>query len=159
MNDTKLDVFIFDTEEDYFCYIEAITMWVEHLEVRMCDFVGRPEVVHEQVENWESSDSVFLSKDKVSNGVFVVLDNTQWLGQVSNGLPREPGRDVTYELSIKTTYAANDLYNKTFMFFMIVLGVLAATIILMACLYRSKKKVHAQVLQTKRELKRINLQK
>ena len=27
------DVFIFSREEDYNCYIEASTMWIEHLQV------------------------------------------------------------------------------------------------------------------------------
>ena len=45
------------------------------------------------------------------------------------------------------------------MFFMITLAVLFATIILLACMYRLQKRAHAQVLQTKRELKRINLNK
>jgi len=43
---------------------------------------------------------------------------------------------VTYELTIKTTFAANDLYNKTFLGFIVLLSVLFATILLMACLYR-----------------------
>ena len=62
-------------------------------------------------------------------------------------------------MSISTTFAANDLYNKTFYAFMIALGVLFALIILMACLYRLQKKAHGSVLQTKRDLKRMNLQK
>ena len=68
-------------------------------------------------------------------------------------------RDVTYEMTIKTTFAANDLYNKVFLGFMVALGVLFATVLLMGCLYRLKKRAHAQVMQTKKELKRINLQK
>ena len=91
--------------------------------------------------------------------MFVILDNTDWLAQVSNSMPREGARDVTYELSIKSTYAANDLYNKTFLFFMVVMGTLVAGIMLMACLYRSQKKSHAQVMETKRELKRITMNK
>ena len=42
---------------------------------------------------------------------------------------------------------------------MVTLGILFATVILMACLYRMQKRAHAQVLQTKKELKRISLQK
>jgi hypothetical protein len=136
MNDTKFDVFLFDSEKDYNCYIEASHLWLDFGEVRQCDFVGKPGAVHEQVDEWKSSDSMFLSKDKVHNDVFVVLDNTGWLQQVSNSLPKEIYHDVTFELSIKTTFAANDLYNKTFLGFMVLLGVLAATIMLMACLYR-----------------------
>ena len=51
-----MDVFVFDNNEDYYCYVEAVNMWVEHLEVRSCDFVGKEGVVHEQVEEWSSSD-------------------------------------------------------------------------------------------------------
>ena len=60
-------------------------------------------------------------------------------------------------MTIKTTFAANDLYNKTFLFFMVSLGILIALVVTMACLYRQQKKNHAHVLQTKKELKRINL--
>ena len=45
------------------------------------------------------------------------------------------------------------------MFFMITIGVLFALIFLMMCLYRQQKKAHEQVLQTKKELKRITLNK
>ena len=66
---------------------------------------------------------------------------------------------MSYKLEIVTTFAANDLYNKTFEFFLITLGVLFAFIILMICLYRQQKHAHAQILETKRELKRISLNK
>jgi len=80
LTDTKFDVLVFDSNDDYNCYIEATTMWLEHLQVQSCDFLGtKPNVVHEQVEQWSTSDSVFLSKDKVHNDVFVVLDNTGWI--------------------------------------------------------------------------------
>lgn len=135
--DKKFDVFVFDSDADYNCYIYASNMWLEHGLAEECEFLGtKPDVVFEQVEEWSSSDEVFLSKDKVHNDVFVVLDNTGWLQQVSNGLPKTQFRDVTYEMNIKTTFAANDLYNKVFLGFMVALGVLFATIILMACLYR-----------------------
>ena len=62
-------------------------------------------------------------------------------------------------MTLKTTFAANDLYNKVFLGFMVTLGILFALVILMACLYRLQKRAHAQVLQTKKELKRISLQK
>ena len=47
--DKTFDVFVFDDENDYNCYVEASTMWLEHLEVVMCDFVGKEGVVFEQV--------------------------------------------------------------------------------------------------------------
>ena len=122
----------------------------------MCDFVGREGVVHEQVKEWSSSDDLFLSKEQVHNEFFVVLDNTGWLQSLSNSLPRQR-MTVSYKTEITTTFAANDLYNKTFMFFAVVLGVLLASIILMACLYRLQKRAHQQVLHTKKELKRISL--
>lgn len=102
---------------------------------------------------------MFLSMEKVHNDVFVVLDNTGWLDQVSNRPAKQNRHDVTYEVAITTTYAANDLYNKTFYGFMIALGVLFATVLLMMCLYRLQKKAHSQVMETKKELKRISLQK
>ena len=135
--DKQFDVFVFDSEEDYNCYIEASTMWLEHAQANMCDFVGsKPNSVYEQVTEWSSSDDAFLSKDTLHNDIFVVLDNTGWLQQISNGIPKTQYMDVTYEMTIKTTFAANDLYNKVFLGFMVAIGILFASVILMACLYR-----------------------
>lgn len=142
MTDEKFDVFVFDDEQDYNCYIKASTFWLEHGTAGMCDFVGKPGVVYEQVKEFSTSDDTFLSKDKVHNEVFVVLDNTGWLQQISNGIPKQEYRDITYSMSITTTFSANDLYNQVFMFFMVAIGVLFATILLMACLYRMQKKSH-----------------
>ena len=87
-------------------------MWVEYEEVMKCDFVDdKPEMYQELVSEWTSSDSVFLSIDKVHNGVFVVLDNTGWLQKVTKTLPKKIYQDVTYEMTINTTFAANNLYN------------------------------------------------
>ena len=69
----------------------------------------------EQISEWSSSDSVFLSKDKVHNDVFVVLDNTGWLQKATKTIPKKIYHNVTYEMTIKTTFAANDLYNKVFL--------------------------------------------
>ena len=140
ITDTKFDLFLFDQEEDYYCYIEASTQWVTFGKVQQCDFVGKEGVVYEQVDEWKSSDSVFLSKDKVHNDVFVVVDNTNWLGSFSNSIRKEIFHDVTYEMTIMTKFSANDTYNKTFLFFMVMIGVLFAMSILMACLYRLQKK-------------------
>ena len=74
-------------------------------------------------------------------------------------MPKLEYLTVTYMTEITTTFAANDLYNKTFMFLMVALAVLFASIILMFCLYRLQKRAHEQVLQTKKELKRITLNK
>ena len=93
------------------------------------------------------------------NDVFVVLDNSGWLQKVTKTLPKEIYHDVTYEMTVTTTFAANNLYNKVFLGFIVTLGLLFAIVVLMACLYRMQKKAHAQVMQTKKELKRINLQR
>ena len=61
---TEFDVFVFEQESDYNCYIEAMTLWVEHDELKQCDFVmDKPDSVHEQVSEWSTKDSHFLSKD------------------------------------------------------------------------------------------------
>ena len=91
----------------------------------------------EQVEEWSSSDDVFLSKDKVHNELFVVLDNTAWL-QAANNRPATSFnyQDVAYELNMVTTYRANDFYQKAFLAFMVSVSTLAAVVWLMACLIR-----------------------
>ena len=80
------------------------------------------------------------------NEVFVVLDNTAWLSQFSNMARELQVMDVAYGIEITTTFAANDLYNKTFMFFCITFGVLFALIVMMMCCYRQQKGAHEQVL-------------
>jgi len=41
----SFDVFIFTREEDYNCYIEASTIWVEHMQAKTCDFLSDDSVV------------------------------------------------------------------------------------------------------------------
>ena len=65
-----------------------------------------------------------------------MLDNTSWLSQFSNMARKPQVMNIAYKLEITTTFAANDDYNKTFMFFMITFGVLFTLIIFMMCLYR-----------------------
>ena len=56
----------------------------------MCDFVGlRPDSVKEQISEWSSADSNFLDMESHHKDVLVVLDNTGWLQQISNGIGRE----------------------------------------------------------------------
>ena len=42
---------------------------------------------------------------------------------------------------------------------MVTIGILFALVITVFCLYRNQKRAHSQVMETKKELKRINLQK
>ena len=90
------DVFIFTREEDYNCYIEASTIWVEHMQAKTCDFLSQDSVVKPQVKSWSTEDDVFLSRDKVHNDILVVLDNTNWLSSVSNRASSRTVLDVAY---------------------------------------------------------------
>ena len=155
------DVLVFDDETDYNCYIEKSRLWAEHRRAEKCDFVdNKPFVMFEKVTEWNSADPIFLSKDKAHNDILIVIDNTGYLPAVKLfDNAKQAYQDVTYEMSIKTVFAANDLYNKTFLAFMVTLGILFALILTMCCIYRMQKKSHSQVLQTKKELKRITLQK
>jgi len=155
------DVLVFDDETDYNCYIEKSRLWAEHRRPEKCDFVdNKPFVMFEKVTEWNSADPIFLSKDKAHNDILIVIDNTGYFPAVKLFDNAKPAyQDVTYEMSIKTVFAANDLYNKTFLAFMVTLGILFALILTMCCIYRMQKKSHSQVLQTKKELKRITLQK
>ena len=149
LSDDTFDVLVFDNEQDYNCYIESSTMYLAHGYSSECDFIYKEGVVYETREEWSSSDSLFLSKDKTHNDILVVLDNTAFLDQFINRIPKQVFRDVTYEMSITTVFEANDFYNKTFLFFMSTLGGLFAFILVMACIYRTQKRAHSQVMQTK----------
>ena len=92
----SFDVFIFTREEDYNCYIEASTIWVEHTQAKTCDFLSDDSVVKPQVKRWSTEDDVFLSRDKVHNDILVVLDNTNWLSSVSNRASSRTVMDVAY---------------------------------------------------------------
>ena len=111
VTDTKFDVLLLEHEQDYNCYIEQSTIWLEHGVANMCDFIGKEGVTHVQVSEWSSSDSSFLNSDLLHNDVFVILDNTGWLSQLSNSIPKTVYHDVTFEMEIKSTFAANDTYN------------------------------------------------
>lgn len=136
--DDKFDVLVFDADEDYNCYIEKSRMWAEHRIAETCDFIdNKPYVMFEKVSEWSSTDNIFLSKDVVNNDILVVLDNTGYISRVKMfDNPKKIYHDVTYDMHIKTVFAANDLYNKTFLGFMVTMGILFAMIVLMGCLYR-----------------------
>ena len=142
------DVYVFDAEEDYNCYIEKSRMWAEHYRSEKCDFINaKPFVMFEKVNEWKSSEQIFLDKDNPHNDILVVIDNTGYLASTSIFDKAKPVyQDVTYEMSTKTVFAANDLYNKTFLVFMITIAILFALILLLACLYRLQKKAHNQVM-------------
>ena len=53
----EFDVYVFDAEEDYNCYIEKSRMWAEHHRSEKCDFINsKPFVMFEKVTEWKSSD-------------------------------------------------------------------------------------------------------
>ena len=65
--------------QDYNCYIEKVTKYIDFNVIETCDFV-KPDApqVKEAIYEYESSDDI-LSYEYTHGDVFIVLDNTGWL--------------------------------------------------------------------------------
>ena len=124
------DLFLFDNEDDYNCYVEAVAVFELRGEAKTCSFFEtRPDIIHEQVKSHELQSDRFISKEHPYADVFVLVDNTGWL-QHMQGRPRPPAGVVTFSLEITTGFEANDLYNKAFIFFASVGGALVLILLI-----------------------------
>ena len=156
LDGVPFDVFVFTSDEDYNCFVEQSTLFKLQGSADMCDFVGRDgSTVQEQVTSWSSEDSDFLHKDQQTSDILVVIDNTNYMKAFSNKLRTDGDRDVTYSLQIETNFVSNDLYRTVMMGFVITFAALLFTIILNMCLYRLQRRSYNQVMQSKREIRRI----
>ena len=142
MDEAAFDIYMFKELEDYNCYIEQSTLYVQHGEASMCNFLENSSstVIKEQVTEWSNEDSDFLNKENQISDILVVIDNTNYLGPFSNRIRAEEPRDVVYDLEIKTTFSSNDLYEMVMMGFIISFGLMFALILLNCCLYRLQRR-------------------
>ena len=101
----------------------------------MCDFMGKPGVITEQVKEWSTDDSEFLTFENVSSDLKVVIDNTGYAKPFSNMMRSDSQFDVTYELSIQTEFISNDLYRTVMYGFLIAFASLVAVILINLVLY------------------------
>ena len=65
MDEAAFDIYMFKELEDYNCYIEQSTLYVQHGEASMCNFLENSSstVIKEQVTEWSNEDSDFLNKE------------------------------------------------------------------------------------------------
>ena len=47
LTDPKFDLFLFESETDYNCYIEMSAYWLRHGIANECDFIAKSGVVNE----------------------------------------------------------------------------------------------------------------
>ena len=58
------DLFLFDNEEDYNCYVEAVSLFEMRGESKSCNFFDtRSDIIYEQVKQHELSSERFISKE------------------------------------------------------------------------------------------------
>ena len=108
---------------------------------------------------WTHEDGDFLRKDNPSSDLLVVIDNTNYLSSFSNSIRADEQREVVYSLKIQTHFISNNFYKTAMMFFVVLFGILVATILLNLCLHRQQRKAYNHVTEAKREIRRLQLQK
>ena len=86
-DDQPFNLFLFDNTDDYNCYVEAVSLLnLNRQKLKTCDFLEKKDgIIFEQVRKHTMEADRFISKEKPSADVFVVVDNTGWLQAISDG--------------------------------------------------------------------------
>ena len=78
--ENPFDLYLFDNEADYNCYVEAVNVYQLRDQAMQCSFLeNSPDVIFEQVKSHKISSDRFISKENPYSDVFVLIDNTGWL--------------------------------------------------------------------------------
>ena len=79
--ETPFDLYFLTEKDDYSCYIEKVTKYIEYGGIaETCDFV-KPEnkKIKETITEYTSVNEYLLKFDKTHSDAFLVIDNTGWL--------------------------------------------------------------------------------
>jgi len=78
---TPFDLYFLTEKEDYACYIEKVTKFIEYGGIaETCDFV-KPESkkIKQSITDYSSSSEYLLTNLKTHSDAFLVIDNSGWL--------------------------------------------------------------------------------
>ena len=75
---------LFDTQDDYNCYIEAVESYTRNSITKSCDWLDDVDKVFEFVTDYKFTDKDFIVKATPHGEFAAVLDNTGWYQSVNN---------------------------------------------------------------------------
>ena len=74
------DLYFLDNSDDYNCYIEKVTKWIDFHVAETCEFIRTgSESIKESIFEFESNDNELLSYETMHSDLFLVIDNSGWL--------------------------------------------------------------------------------
>ena len=144
--------------EDYNCYIEKVTKFIDFDVVESCDFVKpNAKQVQESIYEYDSGAEDILSYEKTHGDIFLVLDNTGWLAATQGMRPNSEVGDVLINLQLDTSYTANGFYKMVFKFSLVCIGSLVLLILLLAICYSCETRRYNRLMEEKKEFKQQQL--
>jgi hypothetical protein len=117
-----MDVFIFNNVQDYYCYIEAVSLMINNEKCMTCAFVSDDTVATLATTSHLQRTNDFLEYGVYNNDQFVVIDNTNFPEMAQAMLlgtdslvdcdlkAVEDKTDITIEYILDTDYTSNDHY-------------------------------------------------
>ena len=158
---TPFDLYFLTEKDDYACYIEKVTKFIEYGGIaETCDFV-KPEnkKIKESITVYESKDESLLKFDKTHSDAFLVIDNSGWLAATQGMKPNGKVGDVFLNMEITTVYSANNWYESLYKFFIIGISSVSAMIFIMLICYCCATKKFNRVMNEQKEFKKQQLLK
>ena len=157
---TPFDLYFLDNEQDYNCYIEKVTKWIDFDLAETCDFV-RPgaEQIKESIFEYESEDNELLSYDQLHSDLFLVIDNSGWLAATQGLRSNGHGGTAVIDITVGTKYSSNDFYKRMYKFSLICIAALAGLIVILCIAYHCQTRKYSKYMDEKKEFKQQQLLK
>jgi hypothetical protein len=155
---------VFESTDDYLCYVEAVhLLYYEGIKKR-CDFMLDSKTYQHDTKKMNISREEFLDKDQRVKEYFFVIDNTEYPEALQDETwtkvserPSDGSMDVNIELQMELIYTSNDkFYAWTFVFIIIVSG-LGLTLLASMGIYVRQSFVYKRYAKERKEMKQMLL--
>ena len=80
----KFDLFIFETEADYNCYVKATNTLIESNVRLSCDFLSNRTIFHQGIYHKDLDHIDLLNRKSLNKQYNLVIDNTPWPEALNN---------------------------------------------------------------------------
>ena len=134
-------------------------LWTDYNIKQSCDFVTKkPQIIRQAIFDYSETSETFLSSSSKTHELFVVLDNSGWLGavqnsKISNEVNTNGTLDTYLQFDVLTHYKDNDKYNDVFYFFCILGGALFLTLLIFIIMLKCLKSKFKKLMEEKSEFK------
>ena len=155
----QFDLYLFTDNKDYDCFVMGSQLWTDYNIKQSCDFVTRrPQSIKQGIFDYAESSPTFLSSTSKSQELFVVLDNSGWIGALQNNnitinQSSNGALDTYLQFDVVTYYKDNDRYNDVFYFFCVLGGALLLTLLIFIIMLKCLKSKFKKLLEEKSEFK------